>query len=144
MADITVTAAKVALVFPEQSEVYNVKLAEAVTKGQALYQTTSGTYGLADANAAGKQQFRGIALEAAYKKNRKFLEKGFIPETNNTMEQLFSFIDDFIYQAKSFKIVSGLKNWAANMFSVWNHRKFNTGYHRGETPLEIARTIDPG
>lgn len=65
MADITVTAAKVAVVFPEQAEIYNVVLAEAVTKGLALYQTTSGTYGKADANAAGKQQFRGIALEAA-------------------------------------------------------------------------------
>ena len=65
MSDITVTAAKVAVVFPEQAEIYNVLLAEAVTKGQALYQTTSGTYGLADANDSGKEQFRGIALEAA-------------------------------------------------------------------------------
>jgi len=64
MGDITVTAAQVAVVFPEQAEIYNVKLAEAATKGQALYQTVSGTYGLADANAAGKQQFRGVALEA--------------------------------------------------------------------------------
>ena len=39
MADITVTAAKVAVVFPEQAEIYNVVLAEAVTKGLALYQT---------------------------------------------------------------------------------------------------------
>ena len=65
MAVISLTAAQVALVFPEQAEVYNVVLAEAATKGQALYQTTSGTYGIADANAAGKQQFRGVALEAA-------------------------------------------------------------------------------
>lgn len=65
MSDITVTASKLALVYPEQSEVYNVTLAEDATKGQALYQTTSGTYGLADANAAGKQMFRGVALETA-------------------------------------------------------------------------------
>jgi len=65
MSDITVTAAKVALVYPEQSECYNVTLAEDATKGQALYQTTSGTYGLADCDAAGKQQFRGVALETA-------------------------------------------------------------------------------
>ncbi|HUW09588.1 MAG TPA: hypothetical protein VM537_07635 [Anaerolineae bacterium] len=63
--EIVVTAAQVAVVFPEQAEIYNVKLAEAVTKGVALYQTTSGTYGIADANAAGKEQFRGVALEAA-------------------------------------------------------------------------------
>ncbi|MDY7078017.1 MAG: hypothetical protein SXV54_13965 [Chloroflexota bacterium] len=65
MAEITVTAAKVAVVFPEQAEIYNVIAAEALTKGLALYQTTSGTYGIADADAAGKQQFRGVALEAA-------------------------------------------------------------------------------
>ena len=64
MGDIVVSAAQVAPVFPSQIEVYSVILAEAVTKGQALYQTTSGTYGKADANAAGKQQFRGVALEA--------------------------------------------------------------------------------
>jgi len=65
MSDITVTAAQVAVVFPEQAEIYNVIAAEALTKGLALYQVTDGTYGKADANAAGKQQFRGIALEAA-------------------------------------------------------------------------------
>lgn len=85
-----------------------------------------------------------VYLEETYKKNRKILEKGFVPETNNVMEQLFSFINDFVYQIKSFKIVSGLKNWAANMFSVWNHRKFNSGYHRGESPLDIAWDIEPG
>ena len=63
MSDITVTAAKVGLVFPEQSECYNVVAAEDVAKGQALYQTTAGTYGLADCDAAGKHQFRGVALE---------------------------------------------------------------------------------
>lgn len=85
-----------------------------------------------------------IYLEKIYKKNRTFLEKGFVPETNNVMEQLFSFINDFVYQARSFKIISGLRNWAANMFLVWNHRPFNTGYRRGETPIEIARAVDPG
>ena len=85
-----------------------------------------------------------IYLQKTYKMNRKFLEKGFVPETNNVMEQLFSFINDFVYQARSFKIVSGLKNWAANMFSVWNHRKFNTGNHRGRSPLDIAWSIEPG
>ena len=63
--EITVTAAKVGVVFPETAEIYNVKLAEAVTKGQALYQTVSGTYGIAQADTLAKRQFRGIALEAA-------------------------------------------------------------------------------
>ena len=65
MANITVTAASVAVVFPSQCEIYNVKLAEAVTKGQALYQTVSGTYGVAQANLQAKCQIRGLALEAA-------------------------------------------------------------------------------
>lgn len=64
MTAITVTAAKVGVVFPEQAEVYNVVAAEALTKGLALYQTTSGTYGIADANVSGKEEFRGVSLEA--------------------------------------------------------------------------------
>lgn len=64
MTDISVTAAKVAVVFPSLAEIYNVKLAAAATKGQALYQTTSGTYGLADASADPEAQLRGLALEA--------------------------------------------------------------------------------
>ena len=61
-ADITVTAAKVGLVDPEKATVRSYKAAETITKGQAVYITTSGTVGLADDNASGKHQFRGIAL----------------------------------------------------------------------------------
>ncbi len=39
--------------------------AEAVTQGQAAYQATTGKFGIADANAAGKQQFRGIFMRTA-------------------------------------------------------------------------------
>ena len=35
------------------------------TAGQAVYVLTTGKCGVADANAAGKQQFRGIALNGA-------------------------------------------------------------------------------
>lgn len=62
MADITVTAAQVGLVDPVKSLVRSYLAAETITKGQAVYITTTGTVGVADANAAGKQQFRGIAL----------------------------------------------------------------------------------
>lgn len=65
MADITVTANRVQVLFPEKAEIYDFIAAEAITKGQAVYQTTAGKVGVADANAAGKQQFRGIALNSA-------------------------------------------------------------------------------
>jgi hypothetical protein len=65
MADITVTAAKVALVNPDKAEVIDMIAAEALTAGQAVYLTATGKAGLADANAAGKQQCRGIALKKA-------------------------------------------------------------------------------
>ncbi len=65
MADITVTAAKVGLIDPDKAEVIPVVCAEAVTAGQVGYQTSSGTFGVADANAAGKQQARGIFLKSA-------------------------------------------------------------------------------
>ncbi len=63
MADITVTAAQVSLCFPEKAETVSMIAAAAIAAGQALYQDTNGKAGVADANAAGCQQFRGIALE---------------------------------------------------------------------------------
>lgn len=63
MADITLTAANIARVFPRADEVFTVTLAETVTKGQILYQLSTGLFGVADANASGKQQARGVALE---------------------------------------------------------------------------------
>lgn len=64
MADITVTAAKVACANEDISEIVDVTLAETVTAGQALYLVAAtGKYGIADANDSGKQQARGIALK---------------------------------------------------------------------------------
>lgn len=65
MADIALTAAQIAAVNPEWSEIYDFIATEAITQGQAVYQLTTGKVGVAGANAAGKQQFRGIALRAA-------------------------------------------------------------------------------
>lgn len=65
MADITVTAAQVGMVDPEKCVTFDGIAAEAITKGQPLYQVTTGKFGVADANAANKQQVRGIALNAA-------------------------------------------------------------------------------
>lgn len=64
MADIALTAAQIAAVKPDISEIFDATLAAAVTKGQAVYLTSAGTYGVADANDSGKQQIRGIALAA--------------------------------------------------------------------------------
>lgn len=63
MADITVTAARVAVIDPTKAEIFPAKAEVAITAGQAVYLTASGTVDLADANAAGAQQMRGIALE---------------------------------------------------------------------------------
>lgn len=62
MADITVTAAQVAAVFPDKAEIVDMIAAETITAGQAVFLDTNGKAQLADANAAGEQQFRGIAL----------------------------------------------------------------------------------
>lgn len=65
MTAITVTANLVESIFPEL-EVVNSRsyiCTETITKGQAVYILATGKVGVADANAAGKQQFRGIALE---------------------------------------------------------------------------------
>lgn len=64
MADIVVTAAQVAVVYPHNAEIYDFIANEAINAGQAVYLLTTGKVGLADANAAGQpQQFRGIALK---------------------------------------------------------------------------------
>ena len=77
--------------------------------------------------------------EKIYFNNRKLLEKGFTPETNNVMEQLFSLINDFMNQARSFKIVNGLANFCYNLFVSVNKRCFNTGAWRGLSPLNRAK-----
>lgn len=64
MANITVTARLVKPVRPTQDEIVKGLAAVALTKGVAVYQTSAGTYGIADANDSGKEQFRGIALQA--------------------------------------------------------------------------------
>jgi len=64
MADIALTAAQISRVFPDHDIVLSATLAAAVTAGQALYQVTTGKYGVADANAANLQQVRGVALQA--------------------------------------------------------------------------------
>lgn len=62
MTDLTVTAAQVAVVDPDKSEIKDYIAGATITKGQAVYVDTNGNAGVADANASGKQQFKGIAL----------------------------------------------------------------------------------
>ena len=66
MSDIALTAAQVEPIDPlSHSEIYSGIAAEAITKGQVVYMTTTGTIGVADANGSGTVQARGIALNAA-------------------------------------------------------------------------------
>jgi hypothetical protein len=66
-------------------------------------------------------------VKKIYFKNLEFLKAGFTPETNNAMEQLFSLINSFIEQARSFKTRFGLSNFCYNLFTSMNKRRFNTG-----------------
>lgn len=65
MADIALTAAQIAPVFPERARIRTYIAAATITAGQAVYQTSAGKAGVADANDSGKEQFRGIALNGA-------------------------------------------------------------------------------
>lgn len=62
MADIVVTAANVSPIFPRFAKIFSFIAASTVTAGQPVYQTSAGKVAAADANAAGLQQMRGIAL----------------------------------------------------------------------------------
>lgn len=63
MTAIVITAAKIGLGdATEKADIREYIATETITRGQAVYRLTTGKCGVADANAAGKQQFRGIAL----------------------------------------------------------------------------------
>jgi hypothetical protein len=74
-----------------------------------------------------------------YRKNLLLLEKGFTPETNNVMEQLFSLIDNFVDQARSFKAKFSTINFFCNLFASMNRRCFNTGDWSGFSPISRAK-----
>lgn len=68
MADLAFTAgtsAHARVTHPQNSERFDFAAAEAITIGQLVYLTAAGKAGVADANAAGKQQVRGVALNSA-------------------------------------------------------------------------------
>lgn len=78
-------------------------------------------------------------ISEVYRKNRNIPERDFVPETNDVMEQLFSFINDFAFLCRSFKTELGLKSWASNLFLLSNHRPFNTGMRRDLSPLQGSK-----
>jgi len=63
--ELTVTAAQVAVIDPLKAEIFTGIAGEAITAGLPLYMAATGLLGIADANAAGFFQCRGIALNAA-------------------------------------------------------------------------------
>lgn len=66
MAALTVTAAQVSVVFPEEAEIYDVVAGSAVTPGQgARLDTTTGKAILADGTGTANSKFRGVALGSA-------------------------------------------------------------------------------
>ncbi len=62
MANIALTAARIAPVFADECRIRTYIAAVAITAGQAVYRNSSGDAALADANGSGTLQFRGIAL----------------------------------------------------------------------------------
>jgi hypothetical protein len=62
MADIVVTEAAVAVIFPLKAEIHTVILEAAASAGEVIYFTATGGGAIADANDAGLQQARGLCL----------------------------------------------------------------------------------
>ena len=63
MADIALTAAKIAPVFPEQAEIFDMIAGATITAGQAVYLGTTGVLAVSDATTSGgAPYFDGIAL----------------------------------------------------------------------------------
>jgi len=78
-------------------------------------------------------------IKKVYSKNEKLLKKGFTPETNNVMEQLFSLMSDIFTQARSFKINDGLYNFCCNLFISFNRSCFKTGKWKAFSPIDRAK-----
>ena len=64
MADLAVVAAEVGVINPRDAEMGFMTCASATTAGQTLYRDANGDGEIADANVAGAQQTRALALEA--------------------------------------------------------------------------------
>jgi hypothetical protein len=62
VADITRSTGNIRATHPQNSIIFDVLVGETVTEGQLLYLASTGKYGVADTNVAGKQQVRGVAL----------------------------------------------------------------------------------
>ena len=62
MADIVVTVGKVAIVFPEKAEIIDYIAGEAVTKGEAVYVTSTGKLAASGSATVGVAHCVGLAL----------------------------------------------------------------------------------
>ena len=112
-------------------------LAETAIHSSISYQ---GIVKLASSTGLSRVSQKVIAYaEEIYRKNLKLLEKGFTPETNNAMEQLFSLINNFVDQARSFKATFSTVNFFYNLFASINRRCFNTGDWKGFSPLNRSK-----
>lgn len=81
MADIVLItgASGVEPIWPEKAKIKPVIANETLAQGAAAYLASTGKYGAARAGTAGKQQFRGIILQAAGAgQGTSLLEKGAI------------------------------------------------------------------
>lgn len=79
MTALTIGANGISLVHSDKAFIVDMIAVEAITAGQPVYQTSAGKAGIADANAGGKQQFRGIALKnTAAGKACPVLVRGFL------------------------------------------------------------------
>lgn len=66
MADITVTAAQVGVVYPDEAEIYTGIAGVAITAGAAVFfNTSTGKLALSDGSGAGTAVVIGIALNSA-------------------------------------------------------------------------------
>lgn len=80
-------------------------------------------------------------IHKIFDNNVRLLKLGFLPETNNTMEQLFSLINDFVTQTRSLKREWSARDFFNNLFVFFNNRAFNTGKWRGFSPLKRAELL---
>ena len=83
-------------------------------------------------------------LSEVYRKNRKLLEEGFTPETNQVMEQLFSFINDFAFICRSCDILHALKGCQRQLSCFARKRGFLEALKSGLVGYLTSNIISQG
>ena len=132
MADITVTAAQVAALFPDKAEIVDLIAAETITAGLAVYQLERDNIAIPDstglARQTGDQRSRGVEVDLSVKPSPGWVTTASYAYTD---AELTSFSELVPLQPPDFVVIDRSGNRAPfaprHLFSLWTSKRFDGG-----------------